>query len=223
MANATIGLPERLQAYVVRNGVREPDVLRDLRAETASLPEHRMQIAPEEGMLLALLVELIGARRCLEIGTFTGYSSTAVALALPSDGRLTCLDVSEQWTSVARRAWERAGVVDRVELRLGPALDSLGQLLDDGAAGTFDFAFVDADKENYPAYYEAVLELLRPGGLVAFDNTFLGGSVADPSDESPRIAAVRALNERLHTDERVSIAVVPIADGLTLARKREAG
>jgi len=220
MANATIGLPDALQEYMVRVGVREPDVLRELRAETAAIPEHRMQIAPEEGMLLALLAELTGARWCLEIGTFTGYSSTAVALALPPDGRLVCLDVSDDWTAVARRAWEAAGVADRVELRLGPALDSLDALLREGGAGTYDFAFIDADKESYPDYYERVVELLRPGGLVAIDNVFRGGRVVDASDRDPGVVAVRALNERIHGDERVSIAVVPIADGLTLARKR---
>jgi caffeoyl-CoA O-methyltransferase len=220
MSNASVGLSDELQAYLVRIGVREPDVLRRLRDETAPLPEHGMQIAPEEGMLLALLVELTGARRCLEIGTFTGYSSTVVARALPPDGRLLCLDVSEEWTSIARRTWAAAGVADRIELRLGPAVDSLDRLLADGAAGTFDFAFVDAAKDEYPDYYERVLELLRPGGLVAIDNVFMSGRVVDRSVDSVGVRAVRELNERIHADERVSIAVVPIADGVTLARKR---
>jgi predicted O-methyltransferase YrrM len=220
MANTTIGLPDALQDYVVRVGVREPDVLRRLREETARLPQHGMQIAPEQGMLLALLVELTGARRCLEIGTFTGYSSTVVALALPADGRLVCLDVSEEWTSLARRAWDQAGVADRVELRLGPAIASLDRLLEEGGEGTFDFAFVDAAKDEYPAYYERVLRLLRPGGLVAFDNVFMGGRVADRSEDGAGVEGMRTLNEMLHDDERVSIAVVPIADGLTLVRKR---
>lgn len=220
MANASLGLPADLQEYLVAIGLREPDVLRRLRDETAALPEHGMQIAPEEGMLLGLLVELIGARRCLEIGTFTGYSSTAVALALPADGRLVCLDVSDEWTALARRTWDEAGVADRVELRLGPAVESLDRLLADGGAGTFDFAFIDADKESYPAYYERVLTLLRTGGLVAIDNVFRAGRVADPAETDPGTAAIRGLNETIHGDERVSIAVVPIADGLTLARKR---
>jgi len=220
MSNASVGLSDELQAYLVRIGVREPDVLRRLRDETAPLPEHGMQIAPEEGMLLALLVELTGARRCLEIGTFTGYSSTVVARALPPDGRLLCLDVSEEWTSIARRTWAAAGVADRIELRLGPAVDSLDRLLADGAAGTFDFAFVDAAKDEYPDYYERVIELLRPGGLVAIDNVFMSGRVVDRSVDSVGVRAVRELNERIHADERVSIAVVPIADGVTLARKR---
>ncbi len=220
MANASLGLPPELQDYLVRIGVREPEVLRRLREETAVLPERGMQIAPEEGMLLALLVDLIGARRCLEIGTFTGYSSTVVALALPPEGRLVCLDVSDEWTSVARRTWERAGVADRIELRLGPAVASLDALLADGAAATFDFAFIDADKESYPDYYERALTLLRPGGLIAIDNVFRGGRVVDAADTSPGVVAVRELNDRIRDDERVSIAVVPIADGLTLARKR---
>jgi predicted O-methyltransferase YrrM len=220
MSNKSIGLPDDLQAYVVRVGVREPPVLRRLRDETAKLPQHGMQIAPEQGMLLALLVELVGARRCLEIGTFTGYSSTAVALALPPDGHLVCLDVSEEWTALARRTWQEAGIADRVELRLGPAIESLDALLAEGAAGTFDFAFVDAAKDEYPAYYERVLRLLRPGGLVAFDNVFLAGRVADPAADDPGARAVRSLNDALHDDERVSIAVVPIADGVTLVRKR---
>jgi predicted O-methyltransferase YrrM len=220
MSNASIGLSPELQEYVVRVGVREPDVLRRLRAETAPLPEHGMQIAPEQGMLLALLVELVGARRCLEIGTFTGYSSTVVALALPPDGTLVCLDRSDEWTALARRTWREAGVDDRIELRLGPAIESLDRLLDEGAGGTFDFAFVDAAKDEYPAYYERVLRLLRPGGLVAFDNVFMGGRIADAGEDRDGLRAMRELNERLATDERVSIAVVPIADGLTLARKR---
>jgi predicted O-methyltransferase YrrM len=220
MSNTTHGLSEALQEYVGRVGVREPDVLRRLRNETAKLPQHGMQIAPEQGMLLALLVELMGARQCLEIGTFTGYSSTVVALALPPDGRLVCLDVSEEWTATARKAWREAGVADRVELRLGRAVESLDAMLAEGATGTFDFAFVDAAKDEYPAYYERVYQLLRPGGLVAFDNVFLRGRVADPAADDEGVRAVRALNDRLATDERVSIAVVPIADGVTLVHKR---
>ncbi len=220
MSNKSIGLPDDLQAYVVRVGVREPAVLRSLREQTTKLPEHGMQIAPEEGMLLALLVQLIGARRCLEIGTFTGYSSTAVALALPPDGRLVCLDVSEEWTALARRTWQQAGVAERVELRLGPAVASLDALLAEGAAGTFDFAFVDAAKDEYPAYYERVIQLLRTGGLVAFDNVFLAGRVVDEAADDAGARAVRSLNDQLAADERVSIAIIPIADGVTLARKR---
>lgn len=220
MSTASVGLPDDLQAYLRRVGVREPAILRRLRDETAPMPMRDMQIAPEQGAFMALLVELIGARRCLELGTFTGYSSLAVALALPPDGRIVCCDVSDEWTSVARRYWAEAGVADKVDLRLGPALDTLDALLADGQAGTFDFAFLDADKESYPAYYERIVELLRPGGLLAIDNVFGGGRIADESDQDPRIVATRRMNERVATDERVSIALVPIADGLTLVRKR---
>jgi caffeoyl-CoA O-methyltransferase len=169
---------------------------------------------------MAMLVELTGARQCLEIGTFTGYSSTAVALALPPDGHLLCCDVSEAWTAIARRYWREAGVDDRVELRLGPGLTTLDDLLSSGREGSYDFAFVDADKEGYDGYYERLLRLLRPGGLVAFDNVLWGGEVLAPADNDPAGQAVAALNEKLRTDERVSLAMLPIADGVTLARKR---
>lgn len=220
MSNATIGLADELHEYLLRVGVREHPLLARLREETAALPEHDMQIAPEQGAFMALLVELLGARRCLELGTFTGYSSLAVALALPPDGTIVCCDVSEEWTSVARRYWVEAGVADRVDLRLGPALATLDRLLADGAAGTFDFAFLDADKELYLDYYERIVELLRPGGLLAIDNVFGSGRIADPSADDPRLVAIRRLNDRVAADERVSIALVPIADGLTLVRKR---
>ena len=220
MSNATLGLPEDLHAYLMAVGVREPELLRRLRDETSVLPQHNMQIAPEQGAFMALLVRILGARRCLELGTFTGYSSLAVATALPADGTLVCCDVSTEWTDVARRYWAEAGVADRVELRLGPALESLDGLLDEGGAGTFDFAFIDADKENYLNYYERVLQLLRPGGVAAFDNVFRGGDVARPAIDEPNVRAIRALNDRLASDERVDLAMVPIADGLTLVRKR---
>ncbi|MDP9221549.1 MAG: class I SAM-dependent methyltransferase [Actinomycetota bacterium] len=220
MSARTLGLPDDLHEYVLRVGVREPEVLRRLREETAGLPEHNMQIAPEQGAFMALLAELTGARRCLELGTFTGYSALAVALALPPEGRIVCCDVSREWTDIARRYWAEAGVADRVELRIGPALDSLDALLGDGAADSFDFAFVDADKTEYPAYYDRLLRLVRPGGLMLFDNVFWGGEVARPEVDNEDVRAVRELNERLAADERVSIAVVPIADGLTLARRR---
>ncbi len=220
MSLASVGLPDELQEYLVRVGVREPTILRRLREETAPLPMRDMQIAPEQGAFMALLVELIGARRCLELGTFTGYSSLAVALAMPADGRIVCCDVSEEWTSIARRFWADAGVADKVDLRLGPALDTLDVLLADGQAGSFDFTFLDADKENYPNYYERIVELLRPGGLLAIDNVFAGGRIADESVQDPRVEATRRLNERVAADERVTIAIVPIADGLTLVRKR---
>jgi len=220
VSNATLGLPDELHAYLLDVGVREPDLLRQLRAETAALPEHDMQIAPEQGALMALLVELTGARRCLEVGTFTGYSSLSVALALPADGRLVCCDLSREWTDVARRYWAQAGVADKIELRLGPALDTLDGMVVEGLAGTFDFAFLDADKDNYPAYADRILTLLRRGGLMAIDNVFWGGDVAQPEVDNVSVRGIRKLNRMLASDERVSLSMVPIADGLTLARKR---
>jgi caffeoyl-CoA O-methyltransferase len=220
VSNATLGLPEELHAYLLDVGVREPDLLRQLRDETAAMPEHDMQIAPEQGALMALLVELTGARRCLEVGTFTGYSSLSVALALPADGQLVCIDLSREWTDVARRYWAQAGVADKIELRLGPALDTLDAMVAEGQAGTFDFAFLDADKDNYPAYADRILTLLRRGGLMAIDNVFWGGEVAQPEVDNVSVRGIRELNRILASDERVSLSMVPIADGLTLARKR---
>ncbi|HEX9738862.1 MAG TPA: class I SAM-dependent methyltransferase [Candidatus Limnocylindria bacterium] len=220
MSNATLGLSDELHAYLLDVGVREPDLLRQLRAETAAMPEHDMQIAPEQGALMALLVELTGARRCLEVGTFTGYSSLSVALALPADGRLVCIDLSREWTDVARRYWALAGVADQIELRLGPALDTLDAMVIEGLAETFDFAFLDADKDNYPAYADRILTLLRRGGLMAIDNVFWGGEVAQPEVDNVSVRGIRELNRMLASDERVSLSMVPIADGLTLARKR---
>jgi len=220
VSNATLGLPEELHAYLLDVGVREPDLLRQLRDETAAMPEHDMQIAPEQGALMALLVELTEARRCLEVGTFTGYSSLSVALALPADGQLVCIDLSREWTDVARRYWAQAGVADKIELRLGSALDTLDAMVAEGQAGTFDFAFLDADKDNYPAYADRILTLLRRGGLMAIDNVFWGGEVAQPEVDNASVRGIRELNRLLASDERVSLSMVPIADGLTLARKR---
>jgi predicted O-methyltransferase YrrM len=223
MSNASIGLDESLHAYLLSVGVREPAVLSRLRTQTAALPQHGMQIAPEQGALLALLVRLTGARRCLEVGTFTGYSSTAVALALPADGHLVCCDVSAEWTDLARETWEAAGIADRVELRLGPALETLDAMLADGAAGSFDFAFIDADKPSYDGYVQRALRLVRPGGVIAIDNVLWSGRVADPAVDDGSTLAIRALNARLADDERVDIAMVPIGDGLTLLRVRDSG
>jgi caffeoyl-CoA O-methyltransferase len=220
MSNATLGLPEDLHAYLLEVGVREPELLRELRVETAAMPEHDMQIAPEQGALMGLLVELIGARRCLEVGTFTGYSSLAVALAMPPEGTMVCCDISREWTDVARRYWQRAGVADRIELRLGPALDSLDALLAEGQAGTFDFAFLDADKVQYPEYVDRAIALLRPGGLLAIDNVFWGGDVANPAIDDESVRGIRSMSRALAEDGRVTLAMVPVADGLTLARKR---
>jgi predicted O-methyltransferase YrrM len=220
MSNLSIGLPPDMHAYVVRHGVREPEILKRLRDETALLPQHNMQIAPEQGALLALLVELVGAKRCIEIGTFTGYSSLVVALAMPPDGTIVCCDVSEEWTAVARRYWAEAGVADRVDLRLAPALETMDKLLAGGAEGTFDFAFIDARKSEYPDYHERVVRLLRSGGLAAYDNVFWDGDVIDESKQDAETLGVRRLNERLAADERVTISMLPVADGVTLARKR---
>jgi len=220
VSNRTNHLPEDLYAYLLRISREEHPALRGLREATASLPDANMQIGPEQGRLLALLVELIGARRALEVGTFTGYSALAVALALPEDGRLVACDVSEEWTSVGRRFWAEAGVEGRIELRLAPAEETLRKLLDEGARDSFDFAFIDADKPNYGVYFELVLELVRPGGLIAVDNVLWEGKVSDPAVNDAETAAIRALNAALRDDARVSTSVVPIGDGLTLALKR---
>ncbi len=220
MAAKSFGLPDDLHQYLLRVGVREPDVLRRLREHTASLPQSDMQIAPEQGAFMAWLVGLAGVRRCLEVGTFTGYSALAVALALPPDGTLLCCDVSEEWTRIARRFWAEAGVSDRIEVRLGPALGTLDALLADGRAGTFDYAFVDADKSEYPAYYDRVFELVRPGGIMLWDNVLWGGEVIHPEVDDPGVRGIRELNQRLATDQRISVAMLPLADGVTLVRKR---
>jgi predicted O-methyltransferase YrrM len=220
MSKGSIGLSDELNAYLVEVGVREPEVLGRLREETARLPEARMQIAVEQGALLSMLVKLLGARRVLEIGTFTGYSSTAMALALPPDGRIVCCDVSKEFTDVARRTWAEAGVEDRVDLRLAPALETLDALLAEGKAGTFDLAFIDADKTNYRGYVEGALLLVRSGGLIAIDNVLWSGRVIDPEETDEDTQAIRDLNADLATDERVDIAMVPIADGVTLLRVR---
>ena len=223
MTNRSISLTDSLYEYLLSVSLREPDLLRRLRMETAALPNARMQIAPEQGQFMALLVRLMGARRCLEVGVFTGYSSLAVALALPDDGRIVACDVSEEWTAVARRYWVAAGIAHKVDLRLAPALETLEGLLAAGAADSFDFAFLDADKENYPSYYERLLELVRPGGLIVADNTLWSGRVADPANTEASTEALRRFNEQLHRDERVDLSLVPVGDGLTLARKRHVG
>jgi caffeoyl-CoA O-methyltransferase len=179
-----------------------------------------MQIGPEQGQLMALLAKLVGAKRCIEVGVFTGYSSLAVALALPNDGRILACDVSEQWTAIARRFWREAGVEHKIELKLQPAVRTLEELLAAGEAGRYDFAFVDADKPAYDSYYELLLKLLRPGGLMALDNTLWSGAVLDPDEREPNTVALRALNDKLHRDERIDLSLLPVGDGLTLARKR---
>ena len=220
MPKRHIALTEKLQDYVLDMSLREPALLRRLRQETARLPMAGMQIAPDQGQFMALLARLVGARRCLEIGTFTGYSALAVALALPPDGRVIACDVNPETTAIARRYWAEAGVAERIELRLAPALETLDALLAAGEADRFDFVFVDADKENYDGYYERALRLLRAGGLVILDNVLWGGWVADRRHTDPETEALRALNAKLHRDERIDVSLLPLADGITLARKR---
>ena len=220
MSNRTIDLTDALYDYLLSVSLRETDLQRRLREETAALPMARMQISPEQGQFMALLARLLGARRVLEVGVFTGYSSLAVALALPADGRIVACDVSEEWTAVARRYWAEAGVAGRIDLRLAPAVDTLDALIAGGGAGTFDLAFIDADKTAYLDYYERALELLRPGGLLMTDNTLWSGRVADPEVGDADTVALRHYNEHLHRDARIDLSLVPIGDGLTLARKR---
>jgi caffeoyl-CoA O-methyltransferase len=220
MAPRQIRLTDTIEDYMRAVSLREPDILRRLREETAKLPGAGMQIGPEQGQFMALLVELMGARSCLEIGTFTGYSALAVALALPADGRLVACDVNRDWTDIGRRYWAEAGVAGIIDLRLGPALATLDRMLAAGAAGSIDFAFIDADKPNYAGYYERVLTLLRPGGLMAVDNVLWSGDVAKPEAADEDTLALKALNLKVHADPRVSMTMLPIGDGVTLARKR---
>ncbi len=220
MSNKTLGLGPALYDYLLDNSLREPEILQKLRQETAEHPMSQMQIAPEQGQFMSLLVQLMGAKKALEVGVFTGYSSLCVALALPADGQLVACDVNEEFTAIARRYWDLAGVSDKITLHIAPAVETLDRLLAAGQAGTFDFAFIDADKSNYQVYYERSLQLVRPGGLIAIDNVLWSGEVADPAVQDTRTQAIRALNHALHQDERVTISLVPIADGLTLAVKR---
>lgn len=220
MSSGTLNLTDPVRDYLLQVGVREEPLLAALREETARLPQSVMQISPEQGALMGVLAKLIGARSVIELGTFTGYSSLVLARALPPGGRVTCCDVSEEWTGIARRYWDQAQVTDKIELRLGPALATLDALIADGRAGTYDLAFVDADKENMSAYHERMLVLLRTGGAVLYDNVLWSGNVVDPNDTSSSTVAIRALNTKLATDERVDLAMVPIGDGLTICRKR---
>ncbi|MSP20252.1 MAG: SAM-dependent methyltransferase [Alphaproteobacteria bacterium] len=222
MSRKVVNLTDDLYNYLVQVGAREHPVLQRLRTATAAETGDAagMQIAPDQGALMAMLVRLLGARRTLEAGTFTGYSALAVALALPDDGRLVACDVSEQWTAIARRFWTEAGVAHKIDLRLAPAIQTMDALLAAGEAGHFDFAFLDAEKVEYDAYYERSLKLLRPGGVVAVDNVLWSGRVADPKVTDANTRAIRALNEKIRTDARVDVVLVPVADGLFLARKR---
>jgi len=213
-------LPEAVDDYLRTVVVRESPLQQRLRAETARLPMGGMQIGADQGVLLAFLVRLIGAKNAIEVGTFTGYSALAVASALPAGGRLVCCDVSEEWTAIARRYWAEAGVADRIELHLRPAQETLAELLQRNGAGTFDFAFIDADKTAYDAYYEACLALLRPGGLIAIDNVLWSGTVADPADQRPDTVALRAITAKIRDDARVDACLLSIGDGVLIARKQ---
>ena len=220
MRKRTQLLAPEVHAYVLSASSREPDVLAKLRQATASVPHSEMQIGADQGQLLAMLVKLLGARRCIEIGTYTGYSALAVALALPADGLLVTCDVNAEWTNVGRPFWREAGVESRIDLRIRPALETLDDLLAQGARETFDFAFLDADKPSYGAYYERLLELLRPGGLVAVDNTLALAGAPIMQQQSESAKAMLAFNEQVRTDERVDLAMLTVGEGLTLLRKR---
>jgi predicted O-methyltransferase YrrM len=220
MANRRLVVTDDIHRYLVDHSVREHEALAKLRAATADMPDAQMQIGPEQGQFMALLARLTNARRCIEIGVFTGYSSLAVALALPDDGRIIACDVSEEWTAIARRFWREAGVDHKIELKLQPATQTLQELLARGEAGRYDFAFIDADKPAYDTYYEQLLPLLRPGGLIAIDNTLWSGRVADTTSRDANTTALRALNDKLYRDQRIDLSLLPIGDGLTLARKR---
>jgi predicted O-methyltransferase YrrM len=213
-------LDDRLYRYVLEHSVREHAVMAELREETSRIEHGGMQIGPDQGALMQMLVRLAGARRCIEVGVFTGYSALAVALALPADGAIVACDVSPEWTAIARRYWQRAGVADRIDLRLAPAGETLAGMLAAGESGTYDFAFIDADKTGYRDYYEKCLQLLRPGGLIVVDNTLWSGEVADPGKQGRDTRALREFNDALHRDERVDLALLALGDGVTLARKR---
>jgi predicted O-methyltransferase YrrM len=219
MPKQTLGLEKPLYDYLLSVSLREPTILSQLRQETAQLPMSQMQISPDQGQFMALLVKLIGAKKTLEVGVFTGYSSLVVALALPTDGKIVACDVSEEFTSIARRYWQEAGVADKIDLHIAPALETLDNLLTTGEAGTFDFAFIDADKGNYDNYYEQCIKLIRPGGLIAIDNVLWSGRVADTEIQDNQTNKIRDLNRKLHEDSRITLSLVPIADGLTLAIK----
>ncbi|MGH6947328.1 MAG: O-methyltransferase [Kiloniellales bacterium] len=220
MSSRTIAMDDRLYDYFAKTSLRETPLLARLRRETMKMPERGMQISPEQGQFMALLVELIGARKAIEVGTFTGYSSISIASALPAGGKLVCCDLSDSYTGIARRYWARANVGRKIELRLGPATVTLDGLIKEGGTAAYDFVFIDADKSSYDGYYERALKLLRRGGLVAVDNMLWGGAVADPRKRDKDTRAIRALNRKARNDRRVAASLVPIGDGLLLARKR---
>ena len=217
MSTGILNYTNQLRDYLWDRGTHEHPILKELRIETADLPESGMQICPEQGALMANLIKLMSAKKTLEIGTFTGYSALAVALALPENGKLVACDVSEKWTAIGKKKWERAGVSNKIDLRIGLALETLETLLIDKHEKSFDFAFIDADKDNYLAYYEKCLELVRKGGLIAIDNVLWGGSVIDQEKQDGDTMAIRELNDFMSKDSRVSMSMIPIGDGLTLA------
>jgi predicted O-methyltransferase YrrM len=219
MSNKTLGLDDRLSAYLRSVGVREPEVLQQLRSHNAEYPQGHMQICPEQGQFMAMLVKLISAKYILEVGVFTGYSSLAMALALPDDGRMVACDVSAEVTDIAQKYWQQAGVAHKIHLRIAPAVDTLQGLLAAGAGGTFDLAFIDADKASYPEYYELCLELVRSGGVILIDNVLWYGRVADPAVTDKRTSILRDLNTKIHQDQRVELVILPIGDGMTVVRK----
>ena len=219
MSTGYLPLNDQVYSYLLNTSLREPELLQRLRAETAQLTYGTMQISPDQGQFMTLLVKLMGARKTLEVGVFTGYSSLSTARGLPDDGQIIACDVSDEWTSIARRYWAEAGVAQKIDLRLAPALETLDALLSEGQAGSFDFAFIDADKSNYDHYYERALRLLRKGGLIALDNTLWYGKVADESVQDVDTVAIRALNKKLQQDERVMMNQLTVGDGLTLAMK----
>ncbi|MGG6295480.1 class I SAM-dependent methyltransferase [Leptolyngbya sp. AN02str] len=220
MSSKSLGLSEGLHNYLLSVSLRDADVLRELRQETAQHAMSMMQVTPDEGQFLAFLVQLIQAKKTLEVGVFTGYSALSVALALPDDGQIVACDISEEYTAIARRYWQMAGVAHKIDLRIAPALETLDRLIAEGQAGRFDFAFIDADKTNYWNYYERSLQLVRPGGLIVVDNVLWSGQVADASDRSDSTQAIREFNQRLHHDERITLSMIPVSDGLTLAIRR---
>ncbi|MEE8352151.1 MAG: class I SAM-dependent methyltransferase [Rhodospirillales bacterium] len=220
MSSRPTTLTDPLYDYLLSVSLRETDVLSRLRQETAAMPQHNMQISPDQGQFMGLLVELLGAEKCLEVGTFTGYSALAVAMRLPENGRLLACDISEEFTDHAKPYWREAGVDGKIDLRIGPALDTLDALIEAGEKATFDFAFIDADKVNYLNYFQRALDLIRTGGLIAIDNVLWSGAVIDQARTDEDSEAIRTFNKALATDSRVSISMLPIGDGLTLARKR---
>ncbi len=218
MSRGTIQVDDRVAQYLDDTNRAETPVQRRLRDDTGKMSNAGMQIGANQGSFMAFLVGLTGAKNCLEIGTFTGYSALAVAAALPRDGKLICCDVSDEWTAIGRKAWAEAGAADRIDLRIGPAADTLDRLIADGQTGRFHFAFIDADKENYDRYYEQCLLLVRKGGLIAIDNMLWDGAVADPQDQEKSTVAIRALNAKLRGDPRIDFSLIPVGDGIALAR-----